>query len=246
MNSHRFLKQRRLWLELLFCSPLFFVIVLLNIEFNISDRLYSYLQQYDALHLAEILLSLGFILPVYLFVFALRRKREIEMLVSQAGTDSLTGALNRRRALEILTNEVRRSHRSGTPLSLILFDIDHFKNINDTYGHPAGDKVLQLMVRNVGNLVRSYDYLARVGGEEFMVIVTESDGNCAVDVAERLRLQVESDSFGLNRTVTASFGVSQLRKGESYSDLLHRTDERLYWAKNEGRNRVIGPERGKS
>ena len=79
-----------------------------------------------------------------------------------------------------------------------------------------------------------------------MLIVTETEGNGATEIAERLRLQVETSGFGLDRAVTASFGVSQLRRGESYSDLMYRTDERLYWAKNEGRNRVVGPEVNRS
>lgn len=231
---------------MLFCSPLFLGIILLNIKFDAADRVFGFLDSFEGMHLGDLLFSLMFILPLYLLVFAFRRKREIETLVSQAGTDSLTGVLNRRRSLEILTNEVRRSHRSGSPLSLIVFDIDHFKLINDTYGHPIGDRVLQQIARSVGQFVRSYDYLARIGGEEFMVIVTETDGTLAADIAERLRLQVETESFGLDRAVTASFGVSQLRMGESYADLMHRTDERLYWAKNEGRNRVVGPLAGKT
>jgi len=105
---------------------------------------------------------------------------------------------------------------------------------------------LQQLIRSISQYVRSYDYLARIGGEEFMIIVTETDGSVATNIADRLRLQVETESFGLDRAVTASFGVSQLRKGESYSDLMHRTDERLYWAKNEGRNRVVGPSAGRS
>lgn len=233
-------------MELLFCSPLFLGIILLNMEFDAAEHVFAYLQQYESMQLADLLFSLMFILPLYLLIFALRRKREIEMLVSQAGTDSLTGILNRRRAVEILTNEVRRAHRSDSPLALIVFDIDHFKLINDTYGHPAGDRVLQQLIRSISQYVRSYDYLARIGGEEFMIIVTETDGSVATNIADRLRLQVETESFGLDRAVTASFGVSQLRKGESYSDLMHRTDERLYWAKNEGRNRVVGPSAGRS
>jgi len=246
LNTHRFLDKRRLWIELLFCSPVFLGIVLLNAELDAASMVFGYLEQYAAWQLGDILFSLMFILPIYLFVFALRRKREIEMLVSQAGTDALTGVLNRRRAVEILTNEVRRAHRSNAPLSLIVFDVDHFKLINDTYGHPAGDQVLKQLVASVGQHVRSYDYLARIGGEEFMLIVTETEGNGATEIAERLRLQVETSGFGLDRAVTASFGVSQLRRGESYSDLMYRTDERLYWAKNEGRNRVVGPEVNRS
>ena len=97
MNSHRFLKQRRLWKELLFCSPLFLGIILLNIEFDAANRVFGFLDSFEGLHLADLVFSLMFILPLYLLVFALRRKREIETLVSQAGTDSLTGVLNRRR-----------------------------------------------------------------------------------------------------------------------------------------------------
>lgn len=244
--SHRYLRGRRLVVELLYCSPLLLAFILLNAEFDVAEKVLDFLAAYEGYELDDLVVSILFFLPLYLVFFAFRRKREIEMLVKETGTDALTGILNRRRIMEHLSNEVHRAHRYKRSLSLIMFDIDHFKVINDNFGHPVGDEVLSRIARKVDAYVRNYDYLGRIGGEEFMLIAAESDGRTAIDLAERLRFLIEQENFGIDHVVTASFGVSELRRGEGYSELFQRTDERLYWSKNSGRNRVSGPDSGKT
>lgn len=239
-HKHKYLKSRRLLGELFLAGLVLIAFYLLAGEFQASERLYGLLRRMERFQLDELLLGVIVVGPLYLAVFAYRRMREIKVLVREASTDALTGMLNRRRAIDLLTREVRRSHRYGRELSLILFDIDYFKEINDTYGHPVGDQVLRLFATLVTSRIRDLDLLARTGGEEFMIIATETGRDGAADLAERLREAVESTSFGIDRSVTASFGVAQLRRGESFASLMQRADERLYWAKRQGRNRVAG------
>ncbi len=246
LSKHKFLRKKRLLNELLLISPLFLAMVWFNAQFDAAEKVYAYLQSFESLDLDDLLFSISIFVPAYLVFFALRRKHEIESLVAEVGTDALTGILNRRRGMEVLKREVQRAQRYNRPLSLVIFDVDHFKLINDTYGHPVGDAVLRRFTAKVSGCVRKMDFLARIGGEEFMLICTETRGGAASDIAERLRFMVETENYGTESPVTASFGISQLRKGEGYAELLQRTDERLYWAKNEGRNRVVGPGHGKS
>ncbi|WP_051298742.1 GGDEF domain-containing protein [Marinobacterium litorale] len=240
--KHKYLDVRRFASELILALLLFVAVFLLASELNLSEALYLWSQQVDVYQLDELMLSVLVVGPLYLAIFAYRRLREIRHLVEEANTDALTGILNRRRAMELLSHEVRRAHRYRRELSIILFDIDHFKDINDIYGHPVGDQVLRLCTRLAAGRIRDLDLLARTGGEEFMVITTETPGSGATELAERLRSAIESASFGLDQCVTASFGVSQLRPGESFAALMQRADERLYWAKRQGRNRVKGPD----
>ncbi|TCK09519.1 GGDEF domain-containing protein [Marinobacterium mangrovicola] len=239
--THKYLDIRRLIGELVLAVLLLVLVFLLTARFDVSEWLMEWAMRHEAYELDDILLSVLIVGPVYLLVFAWRRHREMGKLVEEANTDVLTGILNRRRAMELLTREVRRSHRYHRQLSVILFDIDHFKQINDQFGHPAGDRVLQSFANLASARMRDLDLMARTGGEEFMVIATETGGEGAVELAERLRSAVETTSFGIDQAVTASFGVSQLRPGESSATLMQRADERLYWAKRGGRNRVSGP-----
>lgn len=240
--KHKYLDNRRFLSELLLAILLLLAVFLIAAEFDLSGTLYRWSQNVDHLFdLDDLLLSVLVVGPLYLAFFAYRRLAEIRMLVEQANTDVLTGILNRRRAMEVLAREVRRSHRYHRDLSVILFDIDHFKKINDEYGHPVGDKVLKSFASLADARIRDLDLLARTGGEEFMVVATETSGPGAVDLAERLRVAVETANFGIDQVVTASFGVSQLRPGESFAALMQRADERLYWAKRGGRNQVAGP-----
>ncbi|SEF74406.1 GGDEF domain-containing protein [Marinobacterium lutimaris] len=239
--KHKYLDLRRLVGELVLAILLVVLVFLLTARFEVSEWLMEWAKRHEEYELDDLLLSVLVVGPVYLLVFAYRRHREIGKLVEQANTDVLTGIFNRRRGMELLAREVRRSHRYHRHLSVILCDIDHFKQINDQFGHPVGDRVLQSFARLASARVRDLDLIARTGGEEFMVIATETSGAGAVELAERLRSAVETTSFGVERAVTASFGVSQLRPGESYAALMQRADERLYWAKRGGRNRVSGP-----
>lgn len=167
----------------------------------------------------------------------------LEELRRLAITDPLTGAYNRRYLIELLEKEVGRCLRHARPLSLLLFDIDHFKAINDTYGHLAGDRILEeLAARIRASFLRKADAFARFGGEEFAIVLTESDSDRARAAAERLRDLVARDPFVVDGTkveVTVSIGVGTLGgKVAGAHALLALADENLYRAKREGRNRV--------
>jgi diguanylate cyclase (GGDEF)-like protein len=156
----------------------------------------------------------------------------------KASTDPLTGLHNRLKLGSTLIDEILRVDRYKTPLSLVLFDIDNFKKINDTYGHPVGDQVLIQLSRFVPNLIRSTDLLARWGGEEFLILAPGSDGPMAFQAAEKLREAIGSLAFQQVRSVTCSFGVAQYAPGETAADLIARADAALYRAKTGGRNQV--------
>lgn len=160
-------------------------------------------------------------------------------------TDALTAVFNRRHFNTSLDAEVSRFHRYGTPVSLILVDVDHFKSVNDRFGHTVGDSVLRDIADTLRNVVRKADIVARYGGEELAVILSNTGEGGAVILAERLRSAVEDldhrDQGGASFRTTASFGVASLEPGEtgvSADALLSRADEALYVSKKTGRNRV--------
>lgn len=163
-------------------------------------------------------------------------------LHKQATTDELTGLRNRRRILRRLEEEFSRSGRVGTPLSLIVFDIDHFKRINDTHGHQFGDLVLKRIAQLMQETVRPYDLVGRIGGEEFLVVTPSTTLDEATAIAERIRELTERERIGdENRVihVTVSAGVSTMNQDEdSMEALIKRADDALYRAKNGGRNQV--------
>lgn len=167
-------------------------------------------------------------------------REELELL---AVTDELTGLANRRKALERLAEEYPRFLRTGAPLAVISLDIDHFKNVNDTYGHGAGDLVLASFGEVLSSAVRSYDLAARVGGEEFLVIAPATSLDEATALAERIRAAIEDARIrvgDLSLSITASLGVSVAATTDHGTDpLLKRADSALYAAKAAGRNRVI-------
>ncbi|WP_028534488.1 sensor domain-containing diguanylate cyclase [Paludibacterium yongneupense] len=172
------------------------------------------------------------------------RKKLQEELEVQARLDGLTGVNNRRYFLERSVIELSRSARYGNPLSLLMIDIDHFKHVNDTWGHKAGDSVLQRLGHVFRDGLREVDIIGRMGGEEFAILLPMTGSLRAVEVAERLRTHVagcliEVDST-LTLSVTISVGVSTLQATEGSIDaLLSKADQGLYLAKANGRNRVV-------
>lgn len=171
------------------------------------------------------------------------RKLLEEELTSQAHVDYLTGVFNRRYFMERAEQEMHRSKRYGSTLSLFMLDIDHFKQINDRYGHKVGDLVLVTLAKLCRAALRDVDILGRMGGEEFAVLLPETDPATAYEVAQRLRLQVAAAQVplegGLPVQIHVSIGVSFMTSGEDNIDvLLHKADTALYAAKNSGRNRV--------
>jgi len=159
--------------------------------------------------------------------------------------DPLTGAYSRRYTFEQMEQQVSIRQRHGTSASTIMFDLDHFKVINDTYGHPTGDRALCEAVRAVGAQLRDGDLLGRIGGEEFLVLLPTTDMAAAKPLAERLR-QTLSEASIADGTDTinlpASFGIAELQSAESQAEWFRRVDGALYQAKNQGRNRVVAAE----
>ena len=162
-----------------------------------------------------------------------------DQLELQATTDQLTGALNRHKFEEMLKEEVERTNRYQTPFSLTLFDLDHFKAVNDNFGHQAGDDVLKGLAHLVRDEMRNQDRLIRWGGEEFIVMMPMTDLAGARILAERLRKRIESHSFPHGKQVTSSFGLGQYDGGSAES-YLNRIDEALYSAKEGGRLEKTG------
>jgi len=166
------------------------------------------------------------------------RKEMEEALAFQATRDELTGIYNRRMLDELLTQEVERAQRYQTPFSLIMFDLDYFKNINDTYGHDVGDAVLRTVAEVMRGQIRVTDHLGRWGGEEFMLLAPETVLAQAAFLADKLRRRVEGHDFDQARSITMSIGVGGYRIGEGVDNLIKRVDDALYRAKGSGRNTV--------
>jgi diguanylate cyclase (GGDEF)-like protein len=168
-------------------------------------------------------------------------RRRAEAASEMSMTDALTGLLNRYGLQRALQRELAESRRYARPLSCLLLDLDHFKAVNDTYGHAAGDAALTQAAHVLAESVRGSDVVCRYGGEEFLVLAPETNLRGALALAEKIRLAVSSRLFGadaLSFPLTFSVGVARLRDGESGNDMIARADEALYQAKQRGRDRV--------
>jgi len=167
------------------------------------------------------------------------RKKWEKQLEELSITDPLTRAYNRLRFMTALEAEIRRSKRYVSSFSLVMLDIDHFKSINDDYGHDIGDQILISITELIQGQIRDTDLLSRWGGEEFMLLMTHTDGATAVEAADRIRRSLEAFPFQHVGKATASFGVTEYRPAEGSDTVLKRVDEALYRAKHQGRNRVV-------
>ena len=228
-----FIKGRDITLEFLFNVLLFLVFVPLfmflllkkiGIPYNLVDY---YIQEKNREKLEKERLK----------KLVIERTKELERL---ATTDSLTGLYNRRKLLEILEYEITRAKRYGNKLSIILFDIDNFKKINDTYGHDVGDYVLQQLAKIVKNNLRNIDTVGRWGGEEFLIILPQTGSEGARIVAEKIKKIIEKHNFDKVGKITISLGVSSFNPetDKNIDDLLKKADIALYQAKNSGKNQV--------
>lgn len=166
----------------------------------------------------------------------IKMQQDLEKLAS---TDNLTGIYNRHKFEELFKIELDRVARYKHPLTLIMFDIDHFKNVNDTYGHDVGDEVLKNIVNVVRKNIRNTDIFVRWGGEEFIILCPETETQKATNFAEKLRSAIETTLFAQAGNITCSFGVTSYIDKEIDDSFLKRVDNALYKAKNEGRNRVL-------
>lgn len=173
---------------------------------------------------------------IFAYAFAALTRSQRRQLMNLATCDPLTGAGNRRALQQKLTEVIAAHERTSTPASLIILDLDHFKAINDEFGHGVGDQILVRLTEIVRLRIRVTDSLYRIGGEEFVIVVEGQSIERASRLAEQLRTLVEANELAPERDVTISLGVAQLDSGESAESWLERADEALYDAKRGGRN----------
>ncbi len=169
---------------------------------------------------------------------------ELEDVRNQSMRDPLTAVANRRAFNARLKTEIERAQQSGTPMCLVMTDIDHFKRVNDTFGHPVGDDVLKVFATMIARNIKGQDFVARYGGEEFAIILPKTPADAACKLIDNIRQQFAQKRLMLRQSrqaigeVTASFGIAQLSEGITVEALIEQADEQLYVAKRNGRNRV--------
>jgi diguanylate cyclase (GGDEF)-like protein len=200
-----------------------------EIEFSRSDGVRSYLVHAEPVWSGG---DVAGVKTVSLDITALRKDD------AAAVTDYLTGAANRRAMARSLRQALHRARRQGHTYAVVLLDVDHFKQVNDAHGHAVGDRVLQDVVACLRRSCRPGDVIARWGGEEFLVLLPDTAGSEAVEVAERMRQRVEGHVFEGVGSVTVSLGVAVARSGEGTREVVGRADAACYGAKRAGRNRV--------
>ena len=177
------------------------------------------------------------------FSTALSNRMNIKRLENAAAFDPLTNCYNKREFNRHIERLIANAHRYGNELSIIIFDMDHFKKVNDTFGHYAGDQVLKQVSKTILEEIRKGDFLSRYGGEEFVVILPETKKARAIELADRLRMKIEHLEIGIEQDrhikVSASFGIASLGNDSNKESLLKEADAFLYKAKAKGRNRVM-------
>ncbi|MDX1588373.1 MAG: GGDEF domain-containing protein, partial [Oleiphilaceae bacterium] len=210
--------------------------------------MFTPVHDYSTVFSLLLLVTLSFVM-FFSYILDRSRRRHAEKLRHMAEVfehaakhDALTNLYNRGEGTQRLAGEYARFHRNHQFFSVILIDIDHFKRINDTFGHASGDQVIQEVARRLVAGCRQMDMVARWGGEEFLLMLPGADGDAAITTAERIRdlmtrTPIKAEKRSLE--VTCSFGVAQIRDGDSIQALLQRADERLYKAKTTGRNRIV-------
>ncbi len=200
---------------------------------TMSAYYYGFSIQLSSRILASSLLTILFINILFSVINQLH-----ERLQFAAIRDELTGTFNRRHMKELLLNAINYKQRYDTTYSLLALDIDHFKTVNDEYGHSTGDNVLKKFTNLLDQNIRNVDILFRTGGEEFNILLPETDLSHAIKVAEKIRESIYEQLKLYNKNISVSIGVGELKKNENMDDFLKRCDRALYHAKEQGRNRV--------
>ena len=172
-------------------------------------------------------------------MISLMRWKKINSLEEKASRDVLTNLFNRGKFDDVLSKEIELSKTTLAPLSIIFLDIDHFKVVNDTHGHDAGDYVLIELAKILGSNVRKSDFVARWGGEEFVIALQSTNIEEASLLAEKLRISTQHYNFLSGGKQTISLGVTQYKNAEPQANFIKRVDDALYEAKETGRNRVV-------
>ena len=195
------------------------------------------LREMEPIRVSSVLVTL-ILNTAFSFIFARRMQLQHLELETLATRDALTGAGNRRLFDEKVTDCVNHYERSKTPAALIMLDIDHFKQVNDAYGHASGDEVLVNLVELLRKRLRAVDGIYRIGGEEFVVVIHPADIDTVIDLAESLRCLIEASTLLAQETITVSVGISILNEGDTVNTWTERADKALYKAKNGGRNQT--------
>ena len=214
------------------------VLILAAVAFEVADVFFKYSRAHEEWELDEWVLASSVVISWCLVIFSYRRLADAKRLFDTASTDMLTGLLNRRACWDRLRHYTVSANRYGHPLSVIMFDLDDFKRVNDTFGHDAGDRVLRKVADIARRGLRDADILVRWGGEEFVVLCPHTPLSGARVVAERLRQMVEEEFLAAPWKVTTSFGLAEKGEGETAEELLKRIDKHMYEAKAGGKNRV--------
>jgi diguanylate cyclase (GGDEF)-like protein len=215
-----------------------------EIEINWTGRSFDYtkkLAEQRTRHLTIFLVIISCVLSVTIFVL-IKNIKLTKVLNKIASHDALTGIFNRRYFLEQAKIQISRSLRLSKECFIILYDLDHFKRVNDTYGHSAGDTVLREIAQRIKKTIRPYDLFGRYGGEEFIMLMCDTDRENVINATERVRQVVCNkpvDHDGISIPTTASFGVACVHTEEELNEMIEFADEALYRAKNEGRNKVV-------
>jgi len=179
-------------------------------------------------------------------LYPLRNALRYHEAIAAAFRDPLTGAGNRIALDKTLTREIDLAKRNGLPLSILMLDLDHFKQVNDTYGHGMGDQVLKAAVGAIEDCIRSTDMCFRYGGEEFLVMLSSADHQGSIRIGDRIRQAISELSFDTGEKelkVTTSIGAATVQPHDTMDTLCERADNALYQAKDSGRNKVVGEER---
>lgn len=229
---------------LLFLHGLFFLAGTVDVALGHSDTLYEAMVGYwfKLIHFETLI----FVVGTAIFTVAMAKERTERRYLEAARVDPLTGVANRRAFMETAESLLRRCQTEDAPLSVVLFDLDHFKAINDTFGHSSGDRVLQRFTDMARDLLRATDYIARPGGEEFAMLLPGSSRGTAYVIAERIRAAFAEAGCmveGKEIKATASAGVATAGPSSTVDSLIAEADRMLYLAKAEGRNRVRTGER---
>ena len=206
---------------------------------NAVEIFYGFSRSHENWQLDEVVFIIPSVGSICLAIFSRRRWKDVSRLLKEANSDPLTGLFNRRKGWDIIEKEMKRSKRYLRPLSLIMFDLDHFKRVNDTFGHLSGDKVLKAASAVTKGSIRKTDSLVRWGGDEFLVICPETEFLGAWQLAERIRIDMLNFQPPGLPGVTASFGVSQMQGSDDFFTLIKSVDKCLYEAKAKGRNLVV-------
>lgn len=231
-------------------SPIYFLVIVIGsiiaVNFIVLSAMHTY---HDLSPAAEIVIGtlaavvaltpLLYLLAFYPLAREIRMRRLMEAeLTKLAMTDNLTKLSNRAKFYEVIERETERFRRHNQPLSILLFDIDGFKTINDTYGHNVGDEALKSLTKLVGAQLREVDYFVRWGGDEFIIVAPDTDIDKAAALAERARKIVETYRFQTIGNYTITFSVAQFKASDTVDSFIKRADRGLYRAKEAGKNRV--------